>query len=407
MIALAESSGAYVERLESPASCEVGDAEYRRLLGYPPGADPSERALELGRQSRRWYAEHGRPWSYFREAPLRYGHGAVLIDGAPFRSPGLLERFRNAGVDRVVLAVACAGAGCEERARTLWAEGKPDEFFFLDLFGSAVVEGLVSGLNGRVCAWADGEGRRALPHYSPGYSGWDVAEQARLFDRLERGCTVALPEPLRVLPSGMLVPRKALLAVIGLTAAGPASPPGAVPCVDCSFSPCRYRRLPYRQAAAAPAPARPPAASAYRIGERALRKWAAERVTLERKPNGAVLARFRLDGTTCSNLGQPLAFDYELELGRSEAGWILRRAHCRPAPGDEGHRKMCAYLSEPEPLQRALAQEAPPTGVPLDEALAAAPPGAASGCLCTAEYRAHKWSMALQAVHFALRLSPP
>ncbi|HVW22485.1 MAG TPA: hypothetical protein VHC86_14820 [Opitutaceae bacterium] len=402
MSALAEVSRPASETLLTPDRVEVAAAEYLRLLGYPADGAPSERARELAAETRRWYGERGRPWSYLREARrVSYDAEAVRIDGIPFRSPGLRRRFEEAGVDRVVLVAASAGGGCEERARALWQEGKPDEYFFLEMYGSAVVESLVAGLNGRVCAWAEAAGRRALPHYSPGYDGWDVSEQPALLACLVAGCALSPPEPLRVLPSGMLVPRKSLLALIGLTPHGRSADPATVPCADCSFSPCQYRRQPYRHVAAAAAPAS--AGPGYRIAERALRKWATERVALERGADGSVRARFRFDGTTCSHL--ELAFDYELLLSPDAAGWKLREAACGPAPGDEGHAKSCAYLADAEGLRKALDEESPRAGLTLDQALALAAPGVSSGCHCTAEGRAHKWSMALQAVHFALRLS--
>ena len=31
----------------------------------------------------------------------------------------------------------------------------------------------------RLCAWADGQRLAVLPHYSPGYPEWDIAEQPR------------------------------------------------------------------------------------------------------------------------------------------------------------------------------------------------------------------------------------
>ncbi|HEX3730176.1 MAG TPA: hypothetical protein VHV47_10250 [Opitutaceae bacterium] len=402
MTALAEVAGAAPETLQAPERVAVSDAEYFRLLGYPPDAAPSGRALELAAETRRWYDQRGHPWSYFREARrLSYEAECVRIDGIPFRSPGLRRRFEEAGVDRVVLAAASAGAGCEERARALWQEGKPDEYFFLEMYGSAVVESLVAGLNGRICGWAEAAGRRALPHYSPGYDGWDVAEQPALLTCLDAGRALTPPEPLRVLASGMLVPRKSLLALIGLTPPGRGAGPETVPCADCSFSPCQYRRRPYRHGAAAPGPAA--TGPAYRIAERALRKWAAERVALAKEPDGSVRARFRFDGTTCAHL--ELAFDYDFVLGPASEGWRLHKAACGPVPGDEGHRQTCAYQADAEALQRALAAEAPSTGLTLDQAMALAAPGIPSGCHCTAEGRAHKWSMALQAVHFALRLS--
>ena len=136
-----------------------------------------------------------------------------------FHSKRLHETLNDAGADQAALVLVSAGKECEEKARELWQEGKPDEYFFLEMFGSAVVEHLVTATNARICAWADQHGRAGLPHYSPGYSGWDVAEQPTLFDTLSRQSLDGLAARIRVLDSGMLQPKKSLLAVVGHHAA--------------------------------------------------------------------------------------------------------------------------------------------------------------------------------------------
>ena len=122
----------------------------------------------------------------------------------------------------------------------LWREEKPDEYFFLEMYGSAVVEHLVAAAGARLCAWAEERGMAVLPHYSPGYPEWDIADQPRLL-QLVHG---ALPCPIRALDSGMLSPKKTLLAVFGLThqTTGLARLTDLVPCANCSLTPCQYRR---------------------------------------------------------------------------------------------------------------------------------------------------------------------
>ena len=68
----------------------------------------------------------------------------------------------------------------------------------------------------RLCAWADSRDMAVLPHYSPGYSQWDVAEQSRLL-RLIAVRGTQLPGHLEALDSGALRPKKSQLAVFGLT----------------------------------------------------------------------------------------------------------------------------------------------------------------------------------------------
>ncbi len=405
-----------LELLDSRPVVNVAEAEFRRLLGYPRHHTPGERADELAGWARRWFAEHGRPWVYLREVELHLGDERLRLDGVEFPVRPLHDHLRRAGAVRAMLVAVSAGRACEEQAARLWREAKPDEYFFLEMFGSAVVEHLVAALSGRICDRAERDGLTAVAHYSPGYTGWDVADQPRLFELITRGQTSPFPEPFEVLSSGMLRPKKSLLAVVGLSARG-AQPPASsrlTPCQGCAFSPCQYRRAPYRHAPAAPAATvepRPPVAApgrplarygSYTVNLRALRKWAQERVRIDRRTDGAIEARFRFDGTTCSNLGRPLAFDYEVALSSPADGYTVLRADCRPAPGDEGYTQMCAYLGDRAALMNAIGSEKPLLGRPLNDVLSWIRPAAPSGCHCSADSRAHKWGLALEAIHYAL-----
>lgn len=405
MIARPANSGAVLEVLDTRPAVDVSEAEYRRLLGYPREHVPGERARELATWARGWYAEHGRPWVYLREAQLELGD-TLKFDGTPFHSPRLREMFHAAGVQRALFVAVSAGRACEEHARELWQESKPDEYFFLEMFGSAVVEQLCATLSGRICDFADRDGLMAVPHYSPGYTGWDISDQNTLFELMARGVEQPWPDDLQVLPSGMLQPKKSLLAVVGLAprTADEGASARHVPCETCGLSPCGYRRAPYRHAvseAAPPKRALTPGA-AYKVSARALAKWSTERVRIEPRADGALNAVFRFDGTTCSNMGAPLAFEYQVELGTPGDGYRILRAECRPVAGEDGYRQMCAYLSDAEGLMKAIAAPPPLVGRPLDDVLTWTRDAAPSGCYCAANSRAHKWGLALEAIHYTL-----
>jgi hypothetical protein len=218
----------------------VAAERYLRLLGYPRDYEVSGRALELAAWAREWYQRNARPWVYAREAEGVEAHdGAIAIDGATFHGSRMARTFAEAN-GAVVVAVN-GGSEVEEEARKLWSEEKPDEYFFLEVYGSAVVEHLVERAGARLCEWAEAAGRAVLPHYSPGYDGWDVAEQGRLLD-LVAG---RLPSKMEALDSGALRPKKSQLAVFGLANAGAVKRTAAlVPCYNCSFAPCAYRRRP-------------------------------------------------------------------------------------------------------------------------------------------------------------------
>ena len=88
-----------LELFDTHPDCNVQEAEYKRLLGYPARHHLEGRAREIAEASRQWYAEHGRPWIYARQAEaLELSGSQIRINGAGFSSPPLHEQFHTAQV---------------------------------------------------------------------------------------------------------------------------------------------------------------------------------------------------------------------------------------------------------------------------------------------------------------------
>jgi hypothetical protein len=387
----------------------VAPAEYHRLLGYPRGYVLQDRASELAAWARAWYAEHGRPWVYVRhiEDP-RAADSAVYLEDQPFHGERLRKTLQQSGAHGAIVAAISAGPELEEHAQQLWQEERPDEYFFLEIFGSAVVEHLTTMTGARLCAWAEGSGMAVLPHDSPGYVGWDVAEQPALLQLIQRGGN-ELASRVSALESGALRPKKSLLAVFGVTRHIERLRPltELVPCQSCSFAPCQYRRAPYARSLEVEPEAAPEASDAiqpaakYNVNTKALKRWAGERLTLERRPDG-IDAVFVYEGTTCTNMGRPLKFHYRVRLGPREEGYPIREQQCTPAPGDTGHTYMCGYLDRGEQLMSAIARDNPLLGRRLDEVLGWQRSTFAPSCYCEEDSRQHKWGLVLETIHYAL-----
>jgi len=222
----------------------VAEAEFKRLLRLPADYVFADRMAENARWVREWYAEHGHPWLCARHVDgCEVTAEAVALGGRRLHSRELARRFRAASSALVV--GACAGAEAETEAARQWELDEPDRYYFLETYASAVVEALIAGARGRLCAWADGRGAVLLPHYSPGYQGWSVGEQGAVFALLtEAG---PLPAPLEVMSSGMLRPKKSQLAVFAVAAKGTAvaEPADLVPCKHCAHIRCEFRREAY------------------------------------------------------------------------------------------------------------------------------------------------------------------
>ena len=413
-----------LELIDTCPDISVQESEYKRLLGYPGHHVMVGRSRELAEGTRQWYAEHGEPWIYVRQTEdLELANERLKISGIEFSSKQLHDQFSAAQAHNAVLVVVSAGKQCEEKARELWHEGKPDEYFFMEMFGSAVVEHLITIASGRICGWADNNKMVALPHYSPGYSGWDMSDQTKLWELIRQQKVRDFPGEFHVMDTGMLRPKKSLLAVVGITRHLDKVQRfrNLVACENCSLPRCQYRRAPdqhsmpqiedvrrFQSGGYEDSPAETISASGlnhdakYSINLRALRKWVRERLHLKTLHDGSVEARFRYEGTTCSNLGRPLEFDYHVMLGPLEDGYKIIEATCAPAPGDTGHTCECEYLNNAESFMRSIASEKPLRGRPLNDVLTWERSYSPSGCYCDADRRAHKWGLVFEVIHYAL-----
>jgi hypothetical protein len=412
-----------LELIDARPDVNVQESEYQRLLGYPTPHVLEGRARELAEQTRDWYASHGRPWVYARQTgDLQLGD-ELRVDGAGLTSKQLREQLNAAQAHSAMVVAVSAGMECEERARQLWEEGKPDEYFFMEMYGSAVVEHLITTIGGRICAWAEPKGMAVLPHCSPGYSGWDISDQNRLWNLIRRSDSRRFPGTIQVLDTGMLCPKKSLLAFFGITRhlEKMRAFRHLVPCENCALPSCQYRRAPYQHALplveevnrletveAGASLLKPGNGSClnhsanYTVNRRALQKWSRDRLQLTPLKDHSVEACFRYEGTTCVNMGRPLEFHYHVRIGSPADDYRIIDASCVPAPGDTGHQSMCEYLNNAGVLMNSIAREKPLLGQPLNDVFAWQRTFNPSGCYCDADRRMHKWGLVLEVIHYAL-----
>jgi hypothetical protein len=405
------------EWIEDRPDVQVQGSEYRRLLGYPPHVELEGRARDLADQTRAWFEQHGRPWIALRVAAnVASVDGRVSVDGCELTSAELAERFSVSKVTGAFFALVSAGPECEARARALWEDGKPDEYFFLEAYGSAVVEHLIAQAAYQLCAWADRERLAVLPHYSPGYPGWEICDQRPLLEAAQRAGSRSWPGRVSVLDSGMLVPRKSLLALFGIAPASALLGRQAleVPCERCSLPRCQYRRLPYRHPLRQTEDVRRMSRGneehasteselpAYSLAHLTLEKWSRERLRLDRLDDGTIQGRFRYDGSTCSNMGRPLQFEYRVTLRPTSTGFTIAAADCAPTPDDSGHTFMCRYRDHGPAFIEAIRNEQPLLGRSLDDVLRQQRTFAPAGCYCEPSARHHKWGLVFEVLHYAL-----
>ena len=127
----------------------------------------------------------------------------------------LAPRIRGFKAHALVVVAISAGPEVDREIDRLWNDGRPDGAMFLNAYAVAVTEHLRSREADDLGEAAAAQGRVVLAHYSPGYEGWELTDQARLYELIVAADS-ELPGPLDLLSSGALIPMKSTLAACGI-----------------------------------------------------------------------------------------------------------------------------------------------------------------------------------------------
>ena len=369
---------------------------YRRHLGMPPQAALSERLVSLAEQARTAFELNADPWAVSREVGITGidGDQVELSSGHRLQSPLIACGLRTAGAESLLVIAFTAGLGIDQLIAQHWENGRPDEAMFLNAFTIAFVEHWRDVVAARQCELARESERTLLARYSPGYDGWDLADQSVLFELIAASdpYRTASEKPVSLVQDGCLRPSKSTLTMHGLTRSN-----------DRTFaSPDWWNSIAAKLAESDLATTQTSPVE-YAFPVKALTKWAAKRLTIEYLAEQQLAATFRFSGTTCANMGRPFEFDFRIQATK-EDGDTYRIGECtaRPAEEDRGHRAMCAFLESRESFLASFETWDLPSGRTLDEMLQWSPDTSPAGCLCTLTSRDHKWRIVLHTLHYAL-----
>lgn len=129
--------------------------------------------------------------------------------------------------------VCTIGSGPETYARELMTSGDVAESHLADTIASLAAERVASLVHGHIAAVMHDEGLGVSNRYSPGYCGWAVSEQQKLFSLLPgRCCGITLS------PSSLMSPVKSVSGIIGI---GKDVVWRQYGCATCGQKKCTYR----------------------------------------------------------------------------------------------------------------------------------------------------------------------
>jgi hypothetical protein len=197
--------------------------EVWRLLGYVrgrkvPSAPVRERIDQMIVESRDLVEPRG---AYAIE-DLR-----DVPSGGPFR-----------GAERVAFSVCTIGPGLERRVAELAARGETLRALALDAVGSASVESVADVVNAAICKRIGQNGSYTNRRISPGYPGWPLDGQLRIFSLLPTRVT-----GVSLKPTLFMEPRKSISAAVSIGREVPHSKHVSI-CAYCSLRGCAFRRTP-------------------------------------------------------------------------------------------------------------------------------------------------------------------
>jgi hypothetical protein len=181
-------------------------------MGYLPGTAPepvtwlirevSEELMPMGNIK----AEY----RLFHNIKLCAEDRTVEIEGVVFAvKPIIFNQIKEA--EEAALFICTTGPAVGEMSRRSMKEGDLLRGYVYDVIGSEVVENAVDRMQGELKKTAAAEGQMITNRFSPGYCGWDVAEQHKLFSFFKNNfCAITLTD------SALMDPVKSVSGLIGI-----------------------------------------------------------------------------------------------------------------------------------------------------------------------------------------------
>jgi hypothetical protein len=151
--------------------------------------------------------------------------------------PDLLRRSTFLkDLDAAVLCLVTIGGGVEKIMETYDRRGEMGKALVANVFGSAAAEAAADVANAFIRDDVVREGLRCSRRFSPGYGGWDVAEQRWILPALEGDAL-----GVELTDGCMMVPRKSITFAVNI-GERPVEMRDDNACNGCELINCAYRR---------------------------------------------------------------------------------------------------------------------------------------------------------------------
>jgi hypothetical protein len=135
---------------------------------------------------------------------------SITINNINFQTHKIVYRqLRKA--DSLAVFLSTAGEEIGMRTRKAMSEGDPLKGYIYDMLGSIIVDAAADLLQDELKKTILTTGRKITNRFSPGYCGWDVSEQHKLFRLVpDNFCGIRLTD------SALMDPVKSISGIIGI-----------------------------------------------------------------------------------------------------------------------------------------------------------------------------------------------
>jgi len=137
--------------------------------------------------------------------------------------------------EKIAVFLCTAGNEISIRSRAAMKDGDLLTGYVYDVIGSEIVEAAVDLMQYNLQETMSAEGRKITNRYSPGYCGWNVAEQHKVFQLMpDNYCGIKVNE------SALMIPEKSVSGFIGVGEHVRYNP---YTCRLCDMKECIYRKI--------------------------------------------------------------------------------------------------------------------------------------------------------------------
>lgn len=142
------------------------------------------------------------------------------------------QQLKNS--ETVAIFAGTAGPAFEAWSKQLFDQGDFPDGYIADLLGSEIIEAAIDWMEIKIQKKLNHHSLKMTNRFSPGYCGWNVHEQFKLFSLLPQNfCGISLTD------SALMVPIKSVSGIIGI---GEKVEKIGYPCDICQMKNCYRRR---------------------------------------------------------------------------------------------------------------------------------------------------------------------